>query len=227
MFQILLLAFVLLVTCIAGGVTFYWLSTPEVIMSVKRDIESILAKYSRTWKLMLRHGSELGGYVHDTAMSKFVPPTVMMGITGTFTFAAGAVAGTIALHRAAAAQTSVVYIPIDIPANSVALKGSLLKSIEIDYENLLATATSVTFALTKITRGADTAVAVVSTVTTTQDLVAATTAAKQDQCKCTVTVTTPEWVSNSTNYVLTMTIVAAGTITNDVLGATVNYTARL
>lgn len=163
---------------------------------------------------------------HDTHFSQYIPPTVMMGVTGTFTLAAGAVTGTTAYHRAAAAQTSIITIPVVIPGNSSANKGSLLKSIEVDYENLLATATSVTFGLNKVTRGADGAVAVVSAVTVTQSLTAATTAAAQDQCKCTVTVTTPEWVDNDVYYLLTMTIVAGGTVTNDVFAAVVNYTAR-
>lgn len=164
--------------------------------------------------------------IHDTHMSQYIPPTVMMGITGTFTQAAGAVAGTIAFHRAAAAQTSVIYIPITLPSNSSILKGALLKSIEVDYENLLATCTSVTFGLSKVTRGADGAVAVVSAVTVTQSLTAATTAAAQDQCKCTVTLTTPAYIDNDEYYILTMTIVAGGTVTNDVLCAVANFTLR-
>lgn len=167
------------------------------------------------------------GYIHDTHMSQFIPSTAMHGVTGTFTHAAGAVTGTIAYHRAAAAQTSIINIPIMLPSNSSAQKGSLLKSIEVDYECLLAAATSVTFALNKVTRGADGAVAVVSAVTVTQDLTAATDAADEDQHKCTVTVTTPEWVDNDVYYLLKMTIVAGGTVTNDVLGAVANYTLRV
>ena len=167
------------------------------------------------------------GYVHDTHMSQFIPPTAMMGVTGTFTQAAGAVTGTIAFHRAAAAQTSVIYIPIVLPGNTDANKGAYLKSIEVDYENLLAAATSVTFGLNKITRGADTAVAVKSAVTVTQDLAAAAGAETENQHKCVVTLTTPEWIDNDVYYLLTMTIVAGGTITNDILAAVANYTLRL
>jgi hypothetical protein len=167
------------------------------------------------------------GYVHDTGMTQYIPPTAMQGLTGTFTLAAGAVAGTLAFHRAAAAQTSVIYIPVEIPGNSGASKGCLLKSIEVDYENLLAAATSVTFALSKVTRGANLAVAVVSAVTVTQSPAASAGAEVQDQIKATITLTTPEWVSNNTYYILTMTIVAGGTITNDILGAFANYTLRL
>lgn len=167
------------------------------------------------------------GYVHDTAMSQFVPPTVMHGVTGTYTNAAGAVAGTIALHRAAAASTGVINIPIILPSNSVAMKGAYLKSVEVDYECLLAAATSVTFTMNKVTRGADGAVAVVSAVTVTQDLTAATDAADQDQHKCTVTVTTPAWIDNDEYYLLVMTAICGATVTLDILGAVINYTLRV
>ncbi|MFA5810681.1 MAG: hypothetical protein WC935_10185, partial [Thermoleophilia bacterium] len=142
------------------------------------------------------------GYVHDTAMSQFIPPTAMHCVTGTWTYVAGQVAGTIVRHKAAAAETSIVNIPIQIPSNSVALKGSYLKSIEIDYEVLIAACTSVTAALAKVVRGIDGAVAVVSAPAVTQDLTAATDAADVDQHKLIVTVTTPEWIDNDAYFML-------------------------
>jgi hypothetical protein len=214
----LFLATLLLI--IAGGLFFYHLSTPATIMNAVRSI--------RRWlNIITRYGTELGGYVHDTAMSQYIPPTEMMGITGTFTQAAGTVAGTIAFHRAAAAQTSVIYIPIILPSNSAVNKGAYLKSIEVDYENLLAAATSVTFALNKVTRGVSGTVAVVSAVTVTQSLTAASGAAIQDQLRCLVTLTTPQWIDNDVYYILTMSIVAGATVTNDVLAAVANYTLRV
>jgi hypothetical protein len=167
------------------------------------------------------------GYVHETHMSQYIPPTAMLGTTGTYTQAAGAVTGTIAFHRAAAASTGVINIPVILPSNSIALKGALLKSIEVDYELLLAAATSITFSLNKVTRGADTAVAVVSAVTVTQSLAAAAGAETQDQHKCTVTLTTPEWIDNDVYYLLVMTAVCGATVTVDVLGAVANYTLRV
>jgi hypothetical protein len=114
-----------------------------------------------------------------------------------------------------------------LPSNSSNKKGAYLKSIEVDYECLAAAATSVTFALNKVTRGADGAVAVVSAVTVTQDLAAGAAAATEDQHKCTVTLSTPEWIDNDVYYLLKMTIVAGGTVTNDILGAFANFTLRL
>ena len=167
------------------------------------------------------------GYVHDTHMSKVIPCTEMLPITGTWTEVAGQVAGTICKHKAAAAETTVVYIPITIPSNGVALKGSKLNSVEIDYEVLVAACTSVTAVLTKVTRGADGAVAVVAMVAGAQDLAAATDAADVDQHKLIFTVTTPAWIDNDEYYILTLTLVAAATTTIDVLAAIANYTARM
>ena len=167
------------------------------------------------------------GYVHDPHMSQYIPPTAMFGATGTYTQAAGAVTGTIAFHRAAAASTGVINIPIILPSNSVALKGVKLTSIEVDYELLLAGATSITMSLNKVTRGADTAVAVVSAVTVTQSLVANSGAETNDQHKITVTLTTPEWIDNDVYYLLVMTAVCGATVTVDILGAVANYTLRV
>jgi hypothetical protein len=113
-----------------------------------------------------------------------------------------------------------------IPSNSVAMKGSYLKSIEIDYELKSAAATSVTAVLDEVARGADGAIAVVATPAITQDLTAGTAAATQDQHKLTVTVTTPKWIDNDEYYLLKLSFVCGGTVTIDVLGAVVNYTAR-
>jgi hypothetical protein len=166
------------------------------------------------------------GYVHDNKMAQFIPPFLFQGATGTYTIAAGAVTGTWAFHRAAAASTGVISIPIILPSNSGNLKGSLLKSIEVDYELLIAGATSITAALAKVTRGAEGAVAVVSAVTVTQDLAAAVAAATQDQHKLTVTLTTPEWIDNDAYYILNLTCVCGAAVTIDVLAAVANYTFK-
>jgi hypothetical protein len=167
------------------------------------------------------------GYVHDTAMAQYIPPTLFHPVTGTFTFTAGAVAGTIAMNRAAANETSVITIPIVIPSSSVALKGVCLKSIEVDYEIFTAEPTSITWTLNKVTRGADTAVAVVAAVTKT-DTLAAADAKTVEQHKQTITLTTPAWIDNDEYYLLQMSMVAgAGGNTTKLLGAVANFTLRL
>ena len=113
------------------------------------------------------------GYVHDTHMSQYIPPTAMHCVTGTWTLTAGQQAGTISKHKASNSETTVINIPIMIPSNSVALKGAKLASVDVDYELSGAAATSVTASMNKITRGADGADATVTAVTVTQSLVAA------------------------------------------------------
>ena len=84
------------------------------------------------------------GYVHDTHMSKWITPSRCHYVTGTWSDAAGAVAGTIAKSKAAADNTAVVTIPIALPANSSSRKGSYVKSVEVYWEVLTAAMDAVT-----------------------------------------------------------------------------------
>ena len=167
------------------------------------------------------------GYVHDTSMSQFIPPNLFHFSTATITYVAGQVAGTIVAHRGAANQTTLATIPVIIPSNSVALKGAYLKSIEIDYEILIAEPTSLTFTINKVTRGANTAVATVAAQTATAALAAA--AAKSvDQHKQVLTITTPFWVDNDEYVLVEMALEAgAGGNTADFISAVANFTERL
>ena len=167
------------------------------------------------------------GYVHDTAMSQYIPPTAMHFVTGTWSDTAGQVTGTIVKHKTANAETAVVTIPIQIPSNSVAYKGAYLKSVEFDYELLVAGATSVTAVLNKIARGADGAAAVKSAPTITQDLVAGVAAATMDQHKLTVTLSTPVWIDNDEYYLLQVSFVCGASVTVAVLAAVANFTLRM
>lgn len=167
------------------------------------------------------------GYVHDTAMSQYIPPTDFHCVTGTWTEVAGQVAGTICKHKAAAAETATINIPIDLPSNSIAQKGAQLVSVEVDYEVLVAAATSITLSIVKVTRGAEGAVAVVSAPAGTQTLTPATTAATVDQHKDKFTLTTPAWIDNDEYYFLKMVAVCAATTQLDLLAAVANYTLRV
>ena len=160
-------------------------------------------------------------------MSQYIGPRLFHAVTGTFTYIAGQVAGTIALHRAAVDQTTVVTIPIILPSNSIGLQGAKLTSIEVDYEILTAEPTSITWTLNKVTRGLDTAVAVVTAVTKT-DTLAAAGAKTVDQHKQVLTLTMPIWLDNDEYLLVQASMVAgAGGNTSDFLGAVVNYTARM
>jgi hypothetical protein len=166
------------------------------------------------------------GYVHDTHMSQYIPPTLFHCVTGTWTEVAGQVAGTIVKHKAAAAETTTINIPLILPSNSQANRGALLKSVEVDYEVLVLAATSVTLSIVKVARGAEGAVAVVSAPAGIQTLTPATTAASVDQHKDVFTLTTPAWIDNDEYYFLKVVAVCAATTQLDLLAAVANFTLR-
>jgi hypothetical protein len=165
--------------------------------------------------------------MHNTHMSQYVPPTAMHYVTGTWSDAAGDVAGTIVKRKTANAETGVVTVPVVIPSNSVDLQGCYLKSIELDYELETAACTSVTAVLHKIVRGADTAVATASHPAITQDLVANAGAETHDEHKLIVTLTTPAWIDNDDYYLCEFSFVAAAGTVVDILAAVINFTQRL
>jgi hypothetical protein len=166
------------------------------------------------------------GYVHDTHMSQFIPPTAFHCVTGTYTLTAGTVAGTISKHKASADDNTVINIPIMIPSNSVALKGAKLASVEVDYEFTGAAATDVLATMNKVTRGIDTAVAVVTDVPVTQDLAHGVAAVTQAKHKLIVTVTTPAWIDNDEYLLLVLTIDTNSAVI-ELMGAVANFTLRL
>jgi len=167
------------------------------------------------------------GYVHDTHMSQYIPPTAFHPVTGTFTWAAGQVAGTICMHRAAANETSIITIPVMLPSNASAGKGAMLKSIEVDYQILVAEPTSITWTLNKVTRGANEAVAVVAAVTKT-NTVADAAAKTVEKHKQVITITTPAYIDNDEYYLLQCSMAAgAGGNTTDFLAAVANWTMRV
>lgn len=167
------------------------------------------------------------GYVHDTSMAQYIPPTLMHYVTGTWTDAAGQVANTIVKQKSAAAETTTITVPLIVPANAAALKGAMIASVEFDYEIRTSAATSVTLTVNKVTRGADGADATVTAITGTQLLTPATTAATVDEHKDKFTITTPAYIDNDEYYLLKVVAVCAAGTVLEVLGATVNYTLRV
>jgi len=167
------------------------------------------------------------GFVHDTAMCAYIPPNLAHCVTGTWTDTAGQVAGTISRHKAAAAETTTINIPIMAPQNSVAGKGSLLKYVELDVEFTGAAATSCTLSIVKVVRGIDTAVDVVSAPAGTQLLTAATSAATLDQHRDRFTLTTPVFIGDGEFYFLKAVVVAAAATVIDLGGAFAYYTLRI
>jgi hypothetical protein len=187
-----------------------------------------IREFYRQAKTSILKNQELGGYVHDTSMSLFIPPNAMHITPMTnITYVAGTVTGTVCAKKAAAAETIVINVPVMAPTNSVALKGSYIKSIEFDYQIGVILTTSVTVTMNKVTRGADTVGLTVASVPCTQDLAAAVAAATMAKHKLVATVTTPIWLLNTEYLLVTFTFVAVATTTLDMLGAVVNYTFRV
>jgi hypothetical protein len=166
--------------------------------------------------------------IHDTHMSQYINPQLFHFSTGTITYVAGQTAGTIVAHRAAANQTTLITVPILIPSNASALKGSLLKSIELDYELMTAEPTSLTWTLNKVTRGADGADATVTPITGVTAALDAAAAITVNEHKQVITITTPAWIDNDEYYLLELALEAGGGgNTADFLGAVANFTARM
>jgi len=210
-----------------GGLVFYNLIPLAFTdASLRKDIRKLRTYFTRRWRILTRHTMELGGYVHDTAMAQFISPTLFHLVTGTWTQTAGAVAGTIAMNKAAGAQTSIITIPIKLMSNAVAGKGSYLKSIEIDYELTVADLTSLTPVVNLVTRGADLAVAVVAAQAFTQSPTLALSVVV-DQHKLILTLTTPIWILNTQYVLVQLTAVAPATTVIQLLGAVANFTARM
>jgi len=165
--------------------------------------------------------------IHDTHMCLVIPPTLFHCVTGTWTWTAGVVAGSIAKHRANAADTTTITIPITVPSNASALKGAYLKSIEIDYDQVTHHSTSVTPLVHLVTRSADGTPPAPVAQAFTQDPDAAG-SITADTHKLVLTITTPFWVANDEYVLVELIMVHPGdAATTDLLGAVANFTLRL
>ena len=169
------------------------------------------------------------GYVHNTGMKQFIPPTTMYGTVAAWAIAAGAVAGTLAYHADATDESADCVIPIQIPSNENGLSGAYLKAIEIDFEILVAACDAVSAVVNKVTRGADGAVAVVAAQTFTYDSGHDTDAERLtlDQHRMKLTITTPIWVDEEEYVYVVITFDKAATTTIDVLAAIADFTLRI
>jgi len=187
---------------------------------------------ARTWLKTKFRYVDLGGYVHDTAMSQFFPPSHLHYVTGTWSDAAGAVAGTIVKAKSAADQTSTINIPITLLQNSVAQKGSYLRSIDIWWNTTVAAldaagATAVINRFVLPANGAAFPAAVTHAFTydTGNDTAAETD--DLDEHKMTLTLTTPVWLDDDDLVTVALTMDAAATSVIAIHGARANFTLRL
>ena len=168
--------------------------------------------------------------VNNTHMSQFIPPDACHYVTGTWTDAAGAIAGSIAKSKAAADNTGVVSIPITIPQNSIALQGSKLVSIDVWWECLTAAMDAVTAAINKMVLPADTAAFAAAVVVAFAYDVGHDTAAERltlEQHKMTLTPTTPVFLDDDDLIIVQLSMDAAATSAVTFFGARANFTLRV
>jgi hypothetical protein len=175
------------------------------------------------------------GYVHDVAMSQFVPPTAFGYSAGTWALAVAT--NVWSLDRTAADAAFTVYMPIPIPSNSVALKGAKLLSVEFMYSIATAAAdafVAATCAVYKDTLQAsaasgsgtlNTSAIVTGTLDTGHDTAAELLAIDEHRLKWTLT--TPAWIDNDAAYHFEAVVDAAAGTVFKIFGGIVNYTLRL
>jgi hypothetical protein len=204
-------------------------SIVELLPKLKRSTD-----LARHWLGVRFRDPEQGGYVHDTAMSYWISPNMCSYVTGTWTDVAGAVTGTITKAKATTDETGVIYIPVSaaVPSNAVALKGSLLKSIDT-YWAITAAALDAAGATALIDRfvlpANNAAFPALVAIPFTYD-VGNDTAAESDDLDehtMTLTVTTPFWLDNDDLVQVRLTLDAATTSVIKFHGARINTTLRI
>ncbi len=170
------------------------------------------------------------GYVHDTSMCAFTTPAECTGTVGTWAMAQASHAWT--LNKTAADNTSLVKIPLKLPANSKALKGALLKSVDIFFSNATADQDACSAELyisTLPAAGTGGSLTPGSAVTCTYDSDHDTAAKRITQAthRMTLNVTTPVWIDEDNEAYVEVTFDAAATSVIKLMGAKANYTLRL
>jgi len=168
------------------------------------------------------------GYVHDTAVAEFIPAQQCAYTVGAWSYAITSNVG--GMVKSAAANVSVIHIPLNLPQNSAAQKGSRLKSIDIWYKIATAACNAITPVVTKVVLPADnTAMPAVAAQTFTYDS-GHDTAAKRlavQNHKMTLTIATPFWLDDDDEAYIELTVDAAATSVVTLFGARANYDARL
>lgn len=167
--------------------------------------------------------------MNDKGAIQYIPPTLMHFVTGTWSDAAGAVAGTIAKAKAAADNTGVVNIPIMPPASKKDFKGAKVASIDIWFDISTAALDALAAVVNLVTMGADGAAPTVAAQTFTYDAGHDTAAERidVDEHKMTLTLADAIYLDDAQQLLVELTVDAAATSVFKIRGAQVNYTSRL
>ena len=168
------------------------------------------------------------GYVHDTAMSQFIPPAGIGKTAGTWTPAVAS--NVVSEAKTAADEAFTLLIPIQIPSNGAAMKGAFLQSVEVWYK--IATAAADDFATVAMHRmtlpasgTAVSGVAVTLTVDGDHDTAAERLAVGDH--KITLTVDSPFWMDDGECVWASLVVDAALGTEFTLYGAVANFTLRI
>jgi hypothetical protein len=168
------------------------------------------------------------GYIHDTAMSQFVPPADFQFSAGTWAIA---VASNVwSMDRTANDSTFTAYFPIPILSNSAALKGAKLESIEVMYSIATTLADDfVSVTLYKDTLAVDGTFNSAASVTTTEDAAHDSAAERKaiDEHRMVITLSTPVWIDDDEAFHLEFVVDCHANTVFKCFGAIINYTLRL
>jgi len=172
------------------------------------------------------------GYVHDTAMSMWVSPREAMHSAGTWTEKETATADVWCVERTANNSTWNTMIPIKIPQNGSAGKGSKLVSVDVGYLITAAGgAVDVLDALIyKVTKQADgAALAVGVSVAFSYDTGHDTAPERVDADEhwMTLTLTTPVWLDDDDIWFVEIAGDGSAGSVFELLGMRINYTLRV
>jgi hypothetical protein len=174
---------------------------------------------------------QMGGYVHDTAMSMIIPLSAISTTVGTWTMVAAS--NVWSLNHTTADNTSILHIPIAHPLqNGVAQKGAYLKSIDFFYFCGTGDADAITPVIQKISQAAQagavpSASAVAFTYDTDHDSAAKRVAHATTMHKMKLTITTPPWMDDDDYYYVEYTMDSSATSVDKLYGVRANYTLRI
>jgi hypothetical protein len=165
-------------------------------------LEARWAAFRAWWNTRFRY-PELGGYVHDSGVTFYIPPTLGVGAVAAWTPGAGQVADTIAVSCDATDETATFTWPVMLLSHSHAAKGCYLRQIDLDYEITAAATenTHMTALVNLVTRGSDGADAVVAAQTFTYSETTAAARGDVDEHFVSLALTTPIWIDED-QYVL-------------------------
>lgn len=219
----------LLIVAGAAGLVLIPRALPDAFERIGPALRTVVGRLSSVVHRAYRY-PELGGYVHDTQVSQWFGPMDANYVTGTWADAAGQVAGTVVKQKAAADNTGVVTVPINLLQNGAALKGTYLKSIDVYWETRTAALDALSAVVNKFTLPANgaafaAAVAQAFTYDTGHDTAAERITVDQHTMRCTLSA--PIWLDDDDLVQLVLTVDAAAGSVFDFIGARANFTLRL